>query len=138
MTHDTNTDSGAHSLMAAGKSALAGGARTVRDTGAEIGHAAAVAVDARRDSVATGLDDLAHRLHGGADSVATAAADIGRVAHGTADTVESAARYVREHDASDLAAHVGALVRAHPGKTLLGVMAMGYLAGLVLRRSRRL
>jgi hypothetical protein len=137
MTHDTNTDSGAHTLIAAGRSALAGGAQTVRDTGAEIRHAAAVAVDARRGSVATRLDDIAHGLHGSADSVTTTAADVGHVTHGAARTVEGAARYVRDHDARDMAAHVGALVRAHPGKTLLGVMAVGYLAALVLHRTRR-
>jgi hypothetical protein len=32
---------------------------------------------------------------------------------------------------------VGALVRAHPGKTLLGVLAVGYLVGLVLHRGQR-
>jgi hypothetical protein len=95
MTCDSNTDSGAHTLIAPGRSALAGGAQTVCDTSAEIGHANAVAVDARRGSVATRLDDVAHALHDGADSVATTAADVGRLARGAADTVESAARSER-------------------------------------------
>lgn len=139
MTHDPNSDTGAHQLAGARRSglALAGGAQTLREAGAEVKHVAAVAIDARRGSVATRLDDVAQGLRGGADSVATKAADVGRVAHGAADTVEGAARYVRDHDARDMAAHVGALLRGHPGKTLLAVLAAGYLAGLVLHRAQR-
>ncbi len=137
MSHDMNSDTGVHALAAAGRTALASGAQTLRETGAEITHAAAVALDARRDGVASRLDDVAQGLHGGADSVGTTAADLSRVTHGAADAVEGAARYVRDRDARDMAADVGALVKAHPGKTLLGVLAVGYLAGLVLHRTRR-
>lgn len=137
MTHDTNSDAGSHNLAAVGRSALTGGAQTLLETGTEIKHAAAVAIDARRGSVATRLDDVAHGLHGSADSVATKVADLGRVTHGAADAVEGAARYVRDHDARDMALDVGALVRAHPGKTLLAVLAAGYLAGRVLQRAGR-
>jgi hypothetical protein len=137
MTHDTNTGTSAHDLASAGRSALADGVQTVRTTGAGIRHAAAVALDAQRGPVATRLGDVAHVLHGGANAMAAMAADAGQVAHGVADTVDDAARYVRNREARDMSADVGTLARVHLGKTLLGALAVGYLAGRVLHRAPR-
>jgi hypothetical protein len=54
-----------------------------------------------------------------------------------ADAAERAARYVRDHDARDMARDVGVLVRTHPGKALLAMLAVGYLTGRALQRRSR-
>jgi hypothetical protein len=108
---------------------------TLRETGAELGRTAATAIDARLGSVAKGLDDVAHGLHGGADSVATKGTHVSRITHGAADTVESAAQYVRDHDTTAIVTDLRTLVQTHPGKSLLAFLAVGYLAGRALQRA---
>jgi hypothetical protein len=137
MIDDTNRYAGIDDLATAGRSALADGAQALRETGTEIRRAAAGAIDARRGPVATRLDDVAQGLHGHAESVTTKGAHVGRMTHGAADTVASAANYVRDHDARAIVADLGALVRAHPGKSILAVLAVGYLAGRALPRAWR-
>ena len=97
---------------------------------AAFGRRAAELIDARRDAVADRLDDIAHVVHRRADAVEVAGSKVSRAAHGTADTIDTAARYVREHHStSQMVSGLGNVVRAHPIKAMLAVLAVGYLAG---------
>ena len=82
------------------------------------------AVDSRREGIADGLDGAARRA-GQASGVAVR----------TADKLESMARYVRDNDTRAVLDQLEAVVRSHPGKSLVAVAAIGYLTGRALRRS---
>jgi ElaB/YqjD/DUF883 family membrane-anchored ribosome-binding protein len=108
--------------------------QTVRDKTSEVGRRAVVGIEARRESVASGLEGVAQGIHGGAEAVAKAGTTVSGMAHGAADSLASTARYVREHQAKEMVGHVEALIRVHPGKSLLAAAAIGFVAGRALRR----
>ena len=85
----------------------------------------------KRGAVADMLDDMASRLHDRADSGNERVMD---VAHGAADKVEATARYVRDHGAREMLTDARTFVRKHPGKSLLAVAVIGFLAGRAFRR----
>jgi hypothetical protein len=59
---------------------------------------------------------------------------VSRAGHGTADKVGAGAQYVRSHGAKELVADIEGLVKRHPGKSLLVVAALGFMAGRALKR----
>ncbi|MEP7345176.1 MAG: hypothetical protein ABI877_07910 [Gemmatimonadaceae bacterium] len=87
----------------------------------------------RRGKVASMLDGVASRLHEKADAGSERVMDLG---HGAADKVEATARYVREHDRREMMSDVEAFARKHPGKSLLAVAVVGFLAGRALRNGK--
>jgi ElaB/YqjD/DUF883 family membrane-anchored ribosome-binding protein len=95
-----------------------------RDKAANLGHKVIDAVD-------TGRKGLADRIDGAARGAGQASGAADRAA----DKLGSMATYVRDNDTRALMAQVGELVRAHPGKSLAAVGAIGYLVGRALRRS---
>jgi hypothetical protein len=44
-------------------------------------------------------------------------------------SIDTAARYVRDHSTGQMVSELGNVVRAHPLKAMLVVLAVGYLAG---------
>ena len=106
---------------------------TVREKGNELGRRAVAAIDERRLGVADGLEGTARTLHTKADSLADGGERVSKVAHDVADKVDNASRYIRDKDAKDMLADVETMVRKHPARSLLAVLAVGYLAGRALR-----
>jgi ElaB/YqjD/DUF883 family membrane-anchored ribosome-binding protein len=106
----------------------------IREKGSELGRKAVARIDERRVGVADGLEGAARGLHNRADSIAEGGERVSRVTHEVADKVDNAARYVRDKDAKDMLANVESMVRAHPTRSLLAVLAVGYLAGRAFRR----
>jgi hypothetical protein len=88
---------------------------------------AADAFRAGRNATADGLDAAASGLNAGGDRVA-------ELAHSTADSLKSSARYVRKHDGGRMVDDIESLIKAHPGKALLGAVILGFVAGRAFRR----
>ena len=116
------------------RSAVAEGTEKVKEKGSELGRKAAAAIDAKRDKVASGIESVASGLHGRVDSMAETGSKVGKAAHGAADSLQSAAQYVRDHDTKEMLSDLEDVIRKHPGKALLAVLAVGYLAGRALQR----
>ncbi len=118
------------------RSILTSSAETIRATGAEFGRTTAHAIDTGREAVAKRLGGAAAGLHGGADLVADRGAQMSSAAHGTADAIESAAQYVRDRKPRAVWADLMGLVKAHPGASLLAVLAVGYVVGRAMPMHR--
>ena len=82
----------------------------VQDTASALGHRAVSAIDAQRANAANGLDGTATGLH-------------------------ATAGYIRENRVKDMVADVTAYVKAHPAQALIGAVAVGFIAGRMLRRT---
>jgi hypothetical protein len=106
----------------------------IRDKSNELGRKAVASIDDRRVNVADGLEGAARGLHSRADAIAGGGERVSRATHEVADKVESASHYVRDKDAKEMLADVESMVRRHPTRSLLAVLAVGYLAGRALRR----
>ena len=106
----------------------------IREKGSELGRKAVASIDGRRIAAADGLEGAARGLHDKADAIAGGGERMSKVTHEVADRVDGASRYIREKDARDMLADVESIVRAHPTRSLLAVLAIGFLAGRVLRR----
>jgi len=81
-----------------------------------------------RIAVADGLDGAAARLNDGGDRVAGAA-------HDAADKLEVSANYVRKNNRGAMLRDMQDIVKAHPGKVVIGAVVLGFLAGRAFRRS---
>jgi hypothetical protein len=97
-----------------------------------VGRRAAESLEDGRAAAADGLRVAARSLHRRADSITLGAERVSRATHQVADKVDSASRYVRDNDARTMLSDVEDLVRAHPARSLLAVLAVGYLAGRAL------
>jgi ElaB/YqjD/DUF883 family membrane-anchored ribosome-binding protein len=106
----------------------------IREKGSELGRKAVASIDERRAGVADSLEGAARGLHDKADSIVGGSERVSQVTHEVADKVENASRYIRDKDAKDMLADVESMVRAHPTRSLLAVLAVGWLAGRALRR----
>ncbi len=99
-------------------------AARIREKAASLGRKVVDVIDSGREGIADGLDGAARR-----------AERVSGVADRAVDKFESMAKQVRGNDTRTLMAQLSTLVRAHPGKSLVAVAAVGYLAGRALRRS---
>ena len=81
-----------------------------------IGHSAVGAIDAKRAPVADGLDSAASTLHSGATSL------------------EDSAEYLRNNKVRDILRDVQGALKAYPTAALIGAVAVGFVAGRMLRR----
>lgn len=99
----------------------------------QIGERAAAAIDARRDTVASGFDSAASSLRDRAESL-PGGEKIVRAAESAADAMESAADYVRDQDVRDMLTDVKQIVKRHPGATLLIAAALGLLLARTFSR----
>lgn len=84
------------------------------------------AAGSAKDSAASALDGAARKIHQGADSIS-------HIAHETGNRIDASARYMREHDTTEMLDDMRDMVRAHPGKTLLAAVAVGLLVGRAFR-----
>jgi acyl-CoA reductase-like NAD-dependent aldehyde dehydrogenase len=99
---------------------------------AELGQKAADAIDARRETVARGIDAAAASLQARADRLP--GEKVASAARKTAQAMESAADYVREQDVRAMLQDVRQATRRHPGAVLLAAVALGFMLARALRR----
>lgn len=99
----------------------------VADASNRLQEKASDAFRAGRTATADVLEGAAVRINAGGDRVAD-------VAHSTAEKLTNSAVYVREHGGHDMVADIESLIKAHPGKFLLGAAVIGFLAGRAFRR----
>ena len=78
------------------------------------------------------ISDAAHDVLSSAKSSVADAAS--RVQHKATDMKKSSARYVRNNDASEMFSDMVGLVKAHPGKTLVAAVVLGFVAGQMFKR----
>ncbi len=88
---------------------------------------AAEAFKSGRTATADMLDGAASRIGSSGDSMAHAA-------HATADRLASSATYVRDNGAKAMVGDIESMIKAHPGKFLIGAVVVGFLAGRAFRR----
>jgi len=107
-------------------------ASQAKNTAADWGRSAATAVDKNLQSAAGALETTASALR---DRV-PATGKVNEIATATADKIESTARYLRDHDTSDMVAGAETLVRRNPGASLCAALAVGFLIGTAMRKDR--
>ncbi len=100
---------------------------SLADASSRIQEKASDAFHTGRIATADSLDSAAASINAGGDRVA-------EFAHSTADTLGSSAKYVRKHDSRDMVHDIESLVKAHPGKALLGALVLGFFAGRAFSR----
>ena len=83
-------------------------------------------------SLSDSMDSAATRLQAKAENV-TGVEKSAEQTHGAADRMETTAQFLREHGAKEMMAEIEAVVKAHPGKSLLAAAAVGFLAARALR-----
>ena len=80
-----------------------------------------------RTATADMLDGAASRIKSGGDS-------IDHAAHATADRLGASATYMRENGARAMVGDIESMIKAHPGKFMIGAVVVGFLAGRAFRR----
>lgn len=100
---------------------------SLSDASSRIQEKASDAFRAGRIATADGLDSAAASINAGGDRVAD-------LAHSTADSFGASAKYVRKHDSRDMVHDIESLIKAHPGKALLGAAVLGFFAGRAFSR----
>ncbi|MFN2317553.1 MAG: hypothetical protein ABR551_08300 [Gemmatimonadales bacterium] len=79
-----------------------------------------------RDKVADGIESVATRITAGGEHVAQGA-------KATADKMSDSATWLRDTSSRDMMNSFEAMIKEHPGRTVLGAVAVGFLAGRMLR-----
>jgi len=125
MDTDTGTQQGI-------KNKVSGMASQAKNTAAEWGRSAATTVDKNLQSAAGALETTATKLR----ERVPATGKVNEIATATANKIEHTARYLREHDTSDMVAGVESVVRRNPGASLCAALAVGFLIGTALKRDR--
>jgi hypothetical protein len=84
------------------------------------------AIRAGRSAVADGLDAAASRVSAGGEHVNDAA-------RATAGKMGNSARWLRDTSPGDMVSDFEAMVKKHPGRTVVGAIVLGFLAGRMFR-----
>jgi ElaB/YqjD/DUF883 family membrane-anchored ribosome-binding protein len=105
---------------------------SVKDKAQDLGKLAAGKVDETRGAAAKGLASAASTIHRKADSL-PGGDTVHNVVHSTADKMAATADYLRSHRMKDVIADIEGCVRRNPGPSLLAAVAVGFLAGRLLR-----
>ena len=100
--------------------------------------ATANALDTAADKITAGGDRVASASHAFGDRVSaashTAGDRIAAASHTASDRLGSAASYVRVNNGKDMVGDIESLIKAHPGKFLIGAVVLGFLAGRAFSR----
>lgn len=123
---------------------IAGNARDkLADVGGTVRDRAGNMKDSLADALESGADKLRHRAPGGVvlageGGATNVSAGVDHRTDGVAGKVaggmQATADWLREADASSLAAGIERQVKEHPGRTLLIAVGVGYLLGKALRK----
>ena len=91
------------------------------------------------DKIEETRDAAASAMHGASESIRRNAENmpggstISGAVRSAADRIEAAAGYIAEHDTREMLSDARWWVRHHPGKALLGAVAVGFFAGRIFR-----
>jgi hypothetical protein len=80
------------------------------------------------DNAAAKIHQSARRLPGGPR--------VQRFAHITGDKLGATAHYIRSHELNRVMSDIGRAVRRNPRESMVAAVAAGFLAGMMLKRTR--
>jgi hypothetical protein len=105
----------------------------VQDAASRIGQSAASAVESGRTTAADGLHTTAEGIRSASERL-PGGPKVREFANRTADGLDRTVRYLRETQASDMWADIQEGAKARPVPFLVGAVAIGFVAGRMLRR----
>ena len=97
------------------------------------GADAAEAVESGRDAAARGIHDAAEKIRSAADQL-PGAEKVRHFASQAANTFDRTASYLRDTDAKDILDDFVEQTKARPMAFLIGAVAVGFVAGRMMRR----
>lgn len=101
-------------------------ADTLDDELTRVHEKSARALRTGRTAVADVIDSAAAKVNAGAERVSD-------VARATSERLGASASWIRDTSGRDLLDDFHAMVRAHPGRTVVGAVVVGFLVGRWLR-----
>ena len=116
------------------KSAAEGFEKASKEVASEattMGHRAAEAIDSGRQSAARGMQSTADAIRSAAERLPDTPRE---VAGSAAKVLDGTAQYLREKNPQDMLSDLREQTKANPVAFLLGAVAVGFLAGRMLRR----
>jgi hypothetical protein len=105
----------------------------VQEAASKIGQSAASAVDSGRTAAAEHLHSTAEGLRSASDRL-PGGPKVRDFANRTADGLDRTVRYLRDTQASDMWTDIQEGAKARPVPFLVGAVAIGFVAGRLLRR----
>ena len=108
-------------------------ANKAKDKTAQFGRAAAQTIEDGKQVAGDAIDSAASSIKSAASATGDAVSGFAKKAAGAFD---SSAEYMRNNDLKSMASDVTDVVKRNPGPALLAAVAVGFLAGAALRRSR--
>jgi hypothetical protein len=108
--------------------------KRLRDEASAIGQDALDAIDSGRAAAARGVRGTADVLRSAADAL-PGAPRVREFADGAARMFDGTAKYLRDRQPKDMLDDFHAQAKANPVAFLIGALAVGFLAGRMLRRS---
>jgi len=105
----------------------------VRDKASELGRTAKQSIDKNFQNAAGALEGAASAIR---SRMPQGEGRMSGIANTTANKLDSTARYMREHDTSDLYYEIGNWARRNPGAAIGTAAGIGLLLGLTLKRDR--
>jgi hypothetical protein len=109
-------------------------AKMVRDEASTIGQNALDALDSGRGAAARGVQSTADALRSTANAL-PGAPKVKEFADGAVNMLDGTARYLRDRQPKDMLGDLQTQAKANPVAFLIGALAVGFLAGRMLRRS---
>ncbi len=124
----------ASSYGTAGSSSTSSDLKTrVRDTASRLGQSATDAIESGREAAAHGIKSAADGLRQ-ASSHLPGGPKVREFASRTADGFDRSVQYLRERHAKDMWMDIQEGAKARPVPFLVGALALGFVAGRMLRR----
>ena len=100
--------------------------------------ATANVLDSAADKISVAGDRAASASHSAGDRIASASHAAGdritSASRSASDSLGSAASYVRVNNGKEMVSDIQSLIKAHPGKFVLGAVVLGFLAGRAFSR----
>jgi hypothetical protein len=103
-------------------------------TGSRLGQSAADAVDSGRRAAADGIQTAAETLRSATDRLPGGPA-VREYANRTAEGLDRTVHYLRERNPRDMWMDLQEGAKARPVPFILGALALGFVAGRLLRRA---
>jgi len=114
-------------------SAFANAGARARETASKVGQKAADAIDSSRSGAARGIHGTAESIRSSAEYL-PGGPNVRQFANQAADTLDSTADYVRDTDPAAMLDDLKEQARSNPLPFLAGALAVGFLAGWMMRR----
>ena len=108
--------------------------KMLRDEASTIGQSALDALDSSRGAAARGVQSTADALRSTADAM-PGSPKVKDFADGAVRMLDGTARYLRDKQPKDMLGDLQMQAKANPVAFLIGALAVGFLAGRMLRRS---